>query len=173
MKNDPSAFSAAELVSRIQSAGEDDDSDFIYRSGRYLIGRWRQGLDLEPLIDLLHSEKSGDRTLGAYYLCELAEPVEGLKIPVLRLADDSISHCRRAFVEFMASARYYDEPIGIALAGCLLDLDLYVRVSVMEWGIRAPAEQFEPFSGLVEMGTRRRVPKFSNPSAMTIGMNPS
>lgn len=163
MKNDPSEFSAAELVSRIQSAGEEGDRDFRYRAGRYLIGRWRQGLDLEPLINLLHSEKSGDRLLGAYYLCELAEPVEGLKRPALRLADDSISHCRRAFVEFTASAGYYDATIGIALAGCLLDLDLYVRVSVLRWGIGASTEQFELFSRLVEAGIGRRAPKFPNP----------
>ncbi|MGO1079655.1 hypothetical protein [Inquilinus sp. CA228] len=82
---------------------------------------------------------------------------------MLRLADDSISHCRRAFVEFMASAGYYDEPIGIALAGCLLDLELYVRVSVLRWGIGASAEQFELFSTLVEAGAGRRVPRFPNP----------
>src|SRR3954470_18038941 len=114
MKNDPSEFSAAELVSRIQSAAKNDGSDFTYRAEWYLIGRWSRGIDLEPLINLLHSEKSGDRTLGAYYLCELTGPVEGLKIPVLRLSGDSISYCRRAFVEFMSSARHYDEPIGIA-----------------------------------------------------------
>ena len=163
MKNDPSEFSAAELVSRIQSADEEDDRDFRYRAGRYLIGRWRQGLDLETLIGLLHSEKSSDRLLGAYYLCELAEPIEGLKGPVLRLSDDSISYCRRAFVEFMASAGYYDETIGIALAKCLRDLDLYVRVSVLRWGIGAPAEQFERFSRLVEAGAGGRDLKFFNP----------
>ncbi|MGO4125849.1 hypothetical protein AB4Z01_15715 [Inquilinus sp. YAF38] len=163
MKNDPSEFSAADLVSRIQSAGEEDDRDFRYRAGRYLIGRWRQGIDLDPLINLLNSEKSRDRLLGAYYLCELGDPVEDLKIPVLQLADDSISYCRRAFVEFIGSARYYDEPIGIALAECLLDLDLYVRVSVLRWGIAASAEQFELFSRVVEAGAGRRVPRFPNP----------
>lgn len=163
MKHDPSEFSAAELVSRIQSAGEEDDRDFTYRAGRFLIGRWRQGLDLGPLIDLLQSGKTDDRLLGAYYLCELMEPVEGLKKPVLRLADDSISYCRRAFVEFIASAGYYDEPIGIALAGRLLDLDLYVRVSVLRWGIGASDEQFELFSGLVEAGAGGRELKFHNP----------
>lgn len=163
MKNDPSEFSAAELVSRIQSAGEEDDRDFRYRAGRYLIGRWRQRLDLETLIGLLQSEKSSDRLLGAYYLCELAEPVEGLKGPVLRLSDDSISYCRRAFVEFMASAGYYDETIGIALAKCLRDLDLYVRVSVLKWGTRISAERFEHFSRLVEAGAGRRPFRFFNP----------
>ncbi|MGF6226739.1 hypothetical protein QFZ27_000694 [Inquilinus ginsengisoli] len=118
---------------------------------------------MEPLINLLRSEKSGDRLLGAYYLCELAEPVEGLRIPVLRLAEDSISHCRRAFVEFMGSARYYDETIGIALAACLLDLDLYVRVSVLRWGIWTSTEQFEHFSRLVEAGAGGRESTFSNP----------
>jgi hypothetical protein len=163
MKTDPSEFSTAELVSRIQSAGEEDDSDFTGKAVWHLIGRWRLGIDLEPLIDLLHSEKSGDRALGAYCLCELDEPVEGLRIPVLRLADDDISHCRRAFVEFMASARYYDEPIGIALAGRLLDLDLYVRVSVLKWGTRISAERFEHFSRLVEAGAGRRPFRFFNP----------
>jgi hypothetical protein len=163
MRHDPSQLSTVELLNRIQSDNEEDDRDFAYTAGRRLIDRWRLGVDLEPLIDLLHSEKSSDRLLGAYYLCELAEPVEGLKTPVLRLSEDSISHCRRAFVEFMASAGYYDQPIGIALAECLLDLDLYVRVSVLRWGIRAPAGQFEHFSRLVEAGTSRRVPKFFNP----------
>lgn len=163
MKNDLSEFSAAELLSRIQSDAEEDDRHFTYTAGRHLIDRWRLGVDLGPLVNLLQSEKSGDRLLGAYYLCELAEPVEGLKSPVLRLADDSISYCRRAFVEFMANARYYDESIGIALAGCLLDLDLYVRVSVLRWGIGTSAEQLELFSGLVEAGAGGREPRFPNP----------
>jgi hypothetical protein len=163
MKNDPSEFSVAELVSRIQSADEEDDSDFTGKAIWHLIERWRRGIDLEPLIDLLHSDKSGDRTLGAYCLCELDEPIEDMRIPVLRLADDDISHCRRAFVQFMAGARFYDELIGIALAGRLLDLDLYVRVSVLKWGIRTSAERFEHFSRLVEAGAGRRPFRFSNP----------
>ncbi|WP_225770138.1 hypothetical protein [Inquilinus sp. Marseille-Q2685] len=160
MKHDPSAFPTDELVKQIQILGK-DDADFVYESEQLLFKRWRRGKDLGPLIGLLSSENTYDRLLGAYYLGELGERVEDLKAPVRRLLDDPISDCRRAFVLYMSN--YYDDDIGKAFAKCLLDLDLHVRLTVIRWGIRTSAEQFEHFSRLVETGAGRRESTFSNP----------
>lgn len=162
MKHDPSTFPTNELVKKIKILGK-DDADFVYEAEQLLFKRWRQGEDLEPLIDLLISEKSRDRLLGAYYIGELGELVEDLRIPVTQLLDDSISDCRRAFIIYMTNSRYYDDDIGEAFAKFLLDLDLYVRVTIIRWGARTSAEQFEHFSRLVEAGAGRREPTFSNP----------
>ncbi|MGO8112641.1 hypothetical protein AB9E26_35440, partial [Rhizobium leguminosarum] len=50
--------------------------------------------------DLLLSESSRDRLRGAQYLAELGQDVEGLNVAATQLADDALSDCRRAFVEY-------------------------------------------------------------------------
>jgi hypothetical protein len=63
----------------------------------------------------------------------------------------------------MASSGYYDKTIAGALAKCLLDVDLYVRVATIKWAIQASDENFEEFSRLVESGAGGLEPKFPNP----------
>ncbi|OWJ66165.1 hypothetical protein [Inquilinus limosus] len=160
MKHDPSTFPTDELVKQIQILGK-DDADFAYEAERLLFTRWGRGEDLRPLIDLLTSERSSDRILGAYYLDEIDGNVEDLKTPVMRLLDDPIPDCRRVFVLYMS--RYYGEEIGKGFAKLLLDINLCVRVTVIEWGIRTSARRFEHFSRLVEAGAGRRESAFLNP----------
>lgn len=128
-----------------------------------LLERWRQGVDLRFLVDFLQSEKSHDRLLGAYYLGELGVAVEGLKVAALQLASDALSDCRRAFVGYMTTSGYYDEPIANALAKCLMDLDLYVRIAAIKWAAHASEEIFVDFARLVEAGAGGLNPKFPNP----------
>ncbi|QKD06350.1 hypothetical protein EB235_16355 [Mesorhizobium loti R88b] len=139
-----------------------DDAELNYRLGEELIERWRRGSDLEFLVDLLRSEKSGERLLGAYYLGEVGG-IDGLKGPAIELADDVLSSCRRAFVDYVRSSGCYDGTIADGLAKCLLDIDLYVRVTTMKWAIATSDEIFEQFSLLVESGDGGRKPRFPNP----------
>ncbi|MER9231463.1 hypothetical protein NKI56_05050 [Mesorhizobium sp. M0622] len=141
----------------------DNDHTLSYRAGRELLERWRRGVDLEFLIDLMQSEKSSDRLRAAYYLGEVGEAVEGLRVPATELASDPLSDCQRAFVNYMATSGYFDEPIAKGLANCLLDLDLYVRTAAIKWAVSTTVERLEEFSRLVSSGTGRFELKFRNP----------
>lgn len=163
VSNEPTAILMQQVKHEMQQVNHgSDDAELNYRLGEELIERWRRGSDLEFLVDLLRSEKSGERLLGAYYLGEVGG-IDGLKGPAIELADDVLSNCRRAFVDYVRSSGCYDDTIADALAKCLLDLDLYVRVTTMRWAIQTSAETFEPFSRLVESGAGGFEPKFRNP----------
>jgi len=142
-----------------------DDSDLSYRSTELLIKRWRQGVDLEFLVELMRSEKSSDRLRAAYCLTEIGEPVEELKAPATEFASDPLSYCKRAFVSYMTTSGYYDETIAKALEKGMAEIDLYVRVTTIEWAVLTSDDRFEDFSRLVLAGTGRFGLKFSNPLA--------
>lgn len=159
ISNDPTSV----LMERANYDGE--DSDLSYRSTELLIKRWRQGVDLEFLVELMGSEKSSDRLRAAYYLTEIGEPVEELKAPATEFASDPLSYCQRAFVSYMTTSGYYDETIAKALEKGLAEIDLYVRVTTIEWAILTSDDRFEDFSRLVLAGTGRFGLKFNNPLA--------
>lgn len=50
---------------------ESGDGNFSHAAENVLLKRWREGVDIEPLAALLQSEKSRDRSRGAYYLGEI------------------------------------------------------------------------------------------------------
>jgi hypothetical protein len=153
--------STTELL-RIKNYDE-SDANIAYEATWCLFERWRKGIDLDQLINLMKSKNSSDRLFAAYALSELGEPVEGLKIHAIKFADDSLAACRRAFVSYIWNSRDYDKPIATALAECLLDYDLSVRLEVIRWAARAPDERFAMFSRLVESGAGRREFKSRNP----------
>lgn len=131
------------------------DSHVEYQAAEALLKLWRRGADLESLVELLQSEISRKRLEGAYYLDELGGAVEGLEDVVLKLADDPLSRCRRAFVSYVVNARMYDQRVAEALSRCLTDSDLDVRTRVIEWAIRTSEDRLEDFSKLVESGVNR------------------
>ncbi|RWF70028.1 MAG: hypothetical protein EOS26_24050 [Mesorhizobium sp.] len=128
-----------------------------------LLNKWKKGIDLRSLVDLLHSESSSDRLQGAYYLGELGVAVEDLMIPATQLAKDPVATCRRAFVAYMMTSGFYNKSIANSLAECLQDLDLYVRVTTIKWAVEAPEDVFEDFSLLVKSGVGGLRPRFPNP----------
>ncbi|WP_157961698.1 hypothetical protein [Acuticoccus kandeliae] len=115
------------------------------------------------MVALIASEKSGDRLFGAYCLRELGREVESLTPIVVQLADDIIPDCRRSFVEYVGSAGIYDEPVANGLATCMLDLNLYVRVSVIRWGARTSEERFKDFLRSVQVRSTNQELRFKNP----------
>ena len=149
------------LMSAIQE--KDAGSEYVYEATQEILKRWRQGIDLDALLDILFSENSATRLRGAYYLTELGREVEGLNVAAIQLSDDALSGCRKAFVEYVVSSGYYDENAAEALSKCLSDLDLYVRAAVIKWAISISNERFEDFSRLVEAGTGRPGRSFRNP----------
>lgn len=128
--------------------------DHKYEETQILLKRWRQGIDLEFLEELINSEISSDRIFASYCVGELGKAIDNLEKTVLRLSADAIPECRKAFVEYIMNSRSYDEAISSALCRCLLDLHLGVRVSVMKWAVNARQEIFSDFARLVESGMR-------------------
>ncbi|MBB4437156.1 MULTISPECIES: hypothetical protein [Rhizobium] len=153
--------STSALMNIIQD--KDAGNENRYAATQSVLRRWRQGVDLEFLVDLLLSESSRDRLRGAHYLAELGQEVEGLNVAATQLADDALSDCRRAFVEYTVNSGRYDQTISNALAKCLLDLNLYVRVEVINWAVHISDERFENFSQLVEAGAGWPEFRFPNP----------
>lgn len=162
MSEDLSNYSTEELI-RLARGTAESSHGLSYKATEQAIGRWREGVDLEDLVKLIESEKSDDRIAGAYYLNEVSKDFVILKIAAIKLSRDALSTCRRAFVLYITTSGYYDEELAELLVKCLLDLDLYVRVSTIKWAMSSSQEVFLDFSKRVESGTGRPGPKFSNP----------
>jgi hypothetical protein len=145
------------------SAASGTDSNDRFAAEQELIKRWNKGEDLEGFIDLLASESSRDRCRAAYYLTELMQRVEGLDAAVVHLADDVIADCRHAFVDYAQYLDDHDHSVSMALAQLLLDMNVYVRLSVIKWAVRTSAERCELFIRLVEGGAGRPKLRFRNP----------
>ncbi|MDX8525884.1 hypothetical protein RFM68_15330 [Mesorhizobium sp. MSK_1335] len=128
-----------------------------------LLQKWRRGIELSTLIRLLKSESTPKRLRGAYYLGELGVAVEDLTDAVTQLASDPMAACRRAFVAYMITSRFYDSSIANALAKCFQDLDLYVRVTAIKWAVSTSVDNFEDFTLVVKSGAGRVEPRFPNP----------
>ncbi|OWV61389.1 hypothetical protein ATY75_13205 [Rhizobium sp. N122] len=127
--------------------------------------RWGKGIDLEPLIDLLQSEKSGERERGAWYLDEAHPPADRMADVIIKLADDPVSNCRWRFVAYVTNSRLYSDAIADRLAACLLDLDLYVRAKTIFWAVVANDKKFAHFSEAVLTGAGTMLYKFRNPES--------
>lgn len=160
MEDDITAKSTREILGLVLARSLSGNSR--YAADREIIGRWESGDDLKYLVGLLQSETTGSRLLGAYYLEEI-RPIEELKEAAMRLAEDPLPDCRRAFVSFTANSGGYDREISESMAKCLHDLDLYVRASTIGWATGISDERFEDFAQLVQTGGGRRETTFRNP----------
>lgn len=144
--------------------GEDRGEDFAYNAlWGTVFKRWRKGIDLEPLIELLQSEKSSERQRGAWYLDEADPPADRMADVVIKLADDPLSTCRWRFVSYVTNSRLYSDAIADRLAACLLDLDLYVRAQTVFWAVVADDKDFAHFSEAILTGAGTKPYKFRNP----------
>lgn len=147
--------------------GEDHGENFAYKALWAVFKRWRKGIDLEPLIQLLQSEKSSERQRGAWYLDEADPPADLMADVVIKLADDPVSNCRWRFVAYVANSGLYSDAIADRLAACLLDLDLYVRAETIRWAVVANDKKFAHFSEAVLSGAGTMLNEFRHPG--TIG----
>jgi len=143
---------------------EDYGEDFAYNAlwGAVFVG-WRKGIDLEPLIALLQSKKSGERERGAWYLDEAGPPADRMADVVIQLADDSVGYCRWRFVAYVTNSGLYNDAIADRLAACLLDRDLDVRAHTIFWAVVANDNKFAHFSEAVLSGAGMKPYEFTNP----------
>jgi hypothetical protein len=167
MSKELSEYSAETLLALLYDDDDAErDEDFRSKAMWSLIGRWDRGVELAPLIKLLQSKESRDRSIGAWYLRELCGPIEGLKEAVIGLADDRLFDCRWSVPYFMLNSSLYDDTIAMKLAELLVDNHLVVRKQVIEWAVHTTDERFEGFSKLIESGAsitkyRSRDPAFA------------
>ncbi|WP_126909102.1 hypothetical protein [Rhizobium chutanense] len=162
MSSDFSAYATSDLL-RMRNDGEDRGEDFAYNALWAVFKRWRKGIDLEPLIELLLSEKSSERECGAWYLDEADPPADRMADVVIKLADDPVSNCRWRFVAYVANSGLYSDAIADRLAACLLDLDLYVRAETIFWAVVGNDKTFAHFSEAVLAGAGTKPYEFRNP----------
>jgi hypothetical protein len=158
-----SEYSAETLLEMINYDAE-LEKDFNYKATWNLIGRWHKGVELEPLIKLLKSTNSHERSKGSWYVRELGGRIDGLKDVVIGLADDGLHACRWTVPYFMINSGYYDATIAMKLAELLVDYHLVVREEVIKWAIYTMDERFADFSRLVESGASASEYKFSDPA---------
>jgi hypothetical protein len=162
MTKELAQFPAETLLDMIYDDVERGE-DFNYEATCNLLGRWRKGLELKPLIALLQSDVTRDRVRGCWYVRELGGPVEELKHPVTALADDWLHDGRWTFAYFMINSGSYDETIAMKLARLLVDYHLVVRKEVIKWAVYTTDEAFEDFSRLIESGASDLKHEFSDP----------
>lgn len=152
MKSELSQHSTDSLLQMI-SDDVNREGDFSYNAEQCLFKRWRNGIDLPFLIELLESEVTRERTRGAFYLQEAVPRGEGFTESAVRLATDSHPYCRRVFVQYMTNSGLYGEAIAAGLAEGLFDYDLGVRLETINWAVYTTDDRFCDFSRLVEAGT--------------------
>lgn len=163
MSFDFSAYATGDLL-RMINDGEDRGEDFAYNAlWGTVFKRWREGIDLEPLIQLLQSEKSSERERGASYLDEATPPADRMADVVIKLADDPVGNCRWRFVAYVTNSGLYSDAIADRLAACLLDRDLHVRAQTIFWAVVTNDEKFAHFSEAVLSGAGTKPYKFRNP----------
>lgn len=146
----------AELIAR--GAAPDCDADARYEADWELIRRWRAGLDLPHLIALMRSDSTSGRSRAAFLVEEVATAHEALCEAVVRLADDPLADCRRAFVKFVSETRLYNATVAAGLAECLRDTDLTVRLFSILWAIDASAASLDHIRRLIEADVDRCEP---------------
>lgn len=162
MHSDFNRYTTSDLLCMIdddEDYGEDFASNALWGK---VFARWRKGIDLEPLIELLQSEKSADRERGAWHLDEAGPPAHCMADSVIQLADDPMGHCRWRFVAYVTSSGLYNDAVADRLAACLLDRDLYVRARTIFWATVADDQTFVHFSEAVVSGAGANPHDFRN-----------
>ncbi|MBK5570678.1 hypothetical protein [Ensifer sp. SSB1] len=143
MHTDISRYSTADLL---QLSRAEDCDDLAFRALCAVFKRWDGGIDLSLLIDLIDSEVVSDRLRASYYLYEVSPRFDSVKDAVLKLADDVLAGCRRAFVGYLVNSGWYDDTAAEGLVNCLHDSDLDVRLKAIKWAILTTDERFEDVS---------------------------
>jgi hypothetical protein len=143
MHTDISGYTTADLL---QLSRAKDRNDLAYRALWAVFKRWDDGIDLSLLIDLIDSEVVSDRLRTAYYLYEVSPRFDSVKDAVLKLADDVLAGCRRAFVGYLIDSGWYDDTAAEGLVHCINDFDLRVRLKAIDWAIFTTDERFEDLS---------------------------
>jgi hypothetical protein len=145
MEGEISARSARELLQMLAGASNlhgnarEDIELTVYQ-------RWRDGTDLDPLIELLKSETKRDQLAAAFYLIEVVPRHETIAQLATEFADHRLSYCRKAFVGYITNAGLYDEAIAAGLAKCLKDTNPFVRSETINWAVYTPDSRFADFS---------------------------
>lgn len=142
MHNELSEYSTQDLLDLTTNK----DGDVAYRASWTLFNRWESGVDVSFLIDFIDTEVVSDRLRGTYYLFEAAPRVDSVKNAVLKLADDVLAQCRRAFVGYLLDSGWYDDAAAVGLVNCIQDFDIRVRLKVIDWAIATTEARFEDFS---------------------------
>lgn len=143
MHTDISRYATADLL---QLSRRDDCDDLAYQALWTVFKRWEDGIDLPLLIDLIDTEVVSDRLRATYYLFEVSPRFDSVKDAVLKLADDVLAECRRAFVGYLINSGWYDDTAATGLVHCIDDFDLRVRLKAIDWAILATDERFEDVS---------------------------
>ena len=164
MSKELSEYSAETLLGMLYDDDAERDEDFRSKAIWGLVGRWDKGIELEPLIKLLRSKESRNRSIGAWYLRELGRPIDGLREVVIGLADDGLFDCRWSVPYFMLNSSFYDDTIALKLAELLVDNHLVVREEVIRWAVHTTDERFEDFTRLIESGVSARKSNSRDPS---------
>lgn len=162
MSFDFSAYATDELLQMVDD-GEDRGEDLDYEALWTVFGRWRNGIDLDPLVKLLQSEKSSERQSAAWYLDEASPPADLMVDVVIKLANDPISDCRWRFVAYVTNSRLYSDIVADRLAACLQDLDLYVRARRIFWAVVVNDATFSHFSKEILAGAGMNSHEFRDP----------
>lgn len=120
--------------------------------------RWRDGTDLDPLIDLLKSEAEDDQLDAAFYLIEVVPRHDTITQLAVAFADHRLSYCRKAFAGYITNTGLYSEAIAAGLAKCLKDANPFVRSETINWAVYAADDRFDDFS--------RRIRGMSDPEGL-------
>jgi hypothetical protein len=155
MKARYETLSANELLEFI-NFGSDKDRDLRRDAEAHLLQRWRDGIDLDPLIHMLESKTVAERLNGAFYLIDAVPRSDRLIDIATRLSTDPLTYCRKSFVGYMTNAGIYDDTIAIGLAACLNDPKPVIRAETINWAVYTTDDRFADFSNLVIAGADRR-----------------
>lgn len=169
MESELSQYSTDALL-RMMDEDVDHGERFRYRAERCLFRRWRDGVDIDPLIDLIRSENSDDRMRGAYYLSEADPRSLRFAEAAVALAEDRIPYCRMMLVGYITNTGLYGDAIGVALAKFMVDRDLAVRTAAINWAVYTTDDRFDHFSRLVEAGTGVAASEFWSESELKRGL---
>lgn len=144
--------------------------------------RWRDGTDLDPLIDLLKSQANGDQIDAAFYLMEAVPRHRTVAKLAADFADHRLSYCRKAFAGYITNTGLYDDVIAAGLAKCLKDANPFVRSETINWAVYAHDDHFDDFSQWVKamsdpeglgsrgLGIARRIRKYERVAAIRQSM---
>lgn len=146
MKNDFSRYTSRELL---QLTTNENDRELAYDALQALFKRWERGIDVSHLIEFIETDDVQKRLRGTYFLFEVSPRIDSVKDNVLKLADDPLAECRRAFVGYLLESGWYDDIAAVGLVNGIEDFDIRVRLRVIEWAITTSDERFADFSARV------------------------
>jgi hypothetical protein len=151
MKGDLSARSARDLM-QILAFASNLHEDARQEIELTIYQRWRDGIDLEPLIDLLKSETKHDQLNAAFYLIDVVPRHETILDLATGFAGRRLSYCRKAFVGYITNTGRYNDAIAVGLANCLRDTNTFVRAETINWAVYTTDDRFDDFSLRIKVG---------------------